>query len=64
MWCDKYNHEVRSEDCAGCITKRRCYQWCLNFFVWGVKDEREPFFIIKRPKNFSKRPVSKYWLSV
>ena len=64
MWCHKFATDVKVEHCEQCITRRECYQWCLDHFVWAVPDGREPLFDAKRHKSFSKKPVNEFWLSV
>ncbi len=63
MHCYKYDKDVKVEDCERCITERKCYQWCLDHFVWGIPDGREPLFSNKRRKNFSRRELSTFWMN-
>ena len=45
MICPKANEIVKADDCEGCVTKRECYEWCLDHIVWGQQSNREPSFI-------------------
>jgi len=62
MWCYKHNKNVLTGDCDKCISERQCYQWCMDHYGWGLKDDKEPIFANRRRKNFSRKPLSKFWL--